>query len=150
SSGHVEPKSQLAPSVDLSVVEQHKEGLIGLTGCMGGVLAQKILEQGEDAGRSEIDRLRACFEPGNLYVELQDHGLVEQSVLNGILARLAKDVGLPLVATNDSHFGTRDDGEGHLYLSCIAANRTYAEALDHHHNSFEMFLKSGEEMAHLF
>jgi len=150
SRGHVEPASGLAPSVRLDAIAEHKAGIIGLTGCMGGVLAQRILEQGEDEGRAELDRLRSYFEPGSLYVELQDHGLVEQSVLNGILARAAGDLGLPLVATNDVHFGGREDGEGQLYLSCIAANRTYAEALEAHHGSFEMFLKSGEEMAHLF
>jgi DNA polymerase III subunit alpha len=150
SQGHVDPASQLAPSVTLDVVEQHKAGLIGLTGCMGGVLAHRILEQGEDAGHAELERLRAAFEPGALYVELQDHGLPEQAVLTGILAGAARAQGLPLVATNDAHFATRDDGEGQLYLSCIAQNRTYAEAEAAHHGSFEMFLKPPDEMVHLF
>ncbi|WP_437737956.1 DNA polymerase III subunit alpha [Sorangium sp. So ce1335] len=150
SKGHVDAASGLAPSVRLDTVAQYSAGLIGLTGCMGGVLAQRILEQGEDEGREALGRLRDCFEPGSLYVELQDHGLVEQSVLNGILARAAGDLGLPLVATNDAHFGAREDGEGQLYLSCIAANRTFAEASEAHHGSFEMFLKPADEMAHLF
>ncbi len=84
SAGHVDPASQLAPSVTLDTIAQHRAGLIGLTGCMGGVLAQRILEQGEAAGRAELDRLRNVFEPGSLYVELQDHNLQEQGVLNGI------------------------------------------------------------------
>jgi DNA polymerase-3 subunit alpha len=150
SRGHVEPVSELAPSVTLDTVAEYKAGIIGLTGCMGGVLAQRILEQGEAGGRAELARLQATFEPGSLYVELQDHGLVEQAVLNGILASAARDFGLPLVATNDAHFGDREDGEGQLYLSCIAANRSYAEALEAHHGSFEMFLKSPDEMAHGF
>jgi DNA polymerase III subunit alpha len=150
SSGHIEPRSSIAPSVGLDVVEKYREGLIGLTGCMGGVLAQRILEQGEDAGHAELERLRAAFEPGALYVELQDHGLPEQAVLNGILSAAARAQGLPLVASNDAHFATREDGEGQLYLSCIAQNRTYAEAEAAHHGSFEMFLKPPDEMAHLF
>ncbi|MRG90596.1 DNA polymerase III subunit alpha [Polyangium spumosum] len=150
SEGHVTPASGAAPSVTLDFITQHSKGLIGLTGCMGGVLAQRVLEEGEDEGRAAMDRLVEAFEPGNLYVELQDHGLVEQPVLNGILTRLAKDRGLPIVATNDAHFGSRDDGEGHLYLSCIAANRSYADAFAAHHQSFEMFLKSPDEMAHVF
>jgi DNA polymerase III subunit alpha len=150
SKGHVEPASQLAPSVTLDTVTEHKEGIIALTGCMGGVVAQRILEQGEAEGRAELERLRAALDPGALYVELQDHGLVEQGALNGILASAARDLGLPLVASNDAHFGGREDGEGQLYLSCIAANRTYAEAAEAHHGSFEMFLKSPEEMAHVF
>jgi DNA polymerase-3 subunit alpha len=117
---------------------------------MGGMVAQRILEQGEGEGAAELAKLRDVFEPGNLYVELQDHGLPEQSVLNGILARAAQKLELPLVATNDVHFGGRDDGPGHLYLSCIAANRTHAEMSEHHHGSFEMFMKSPDEMAELF
>ena len=150
SEGHVEPATQTGPSVRLEFIEQHSRGLIGLTGCMGGVVAQAVLEQGEGEGRAMLDRLRAVFEPGSLYVELQDHGLVEQSVLNEILARTAGDLGLPLVASNDAHFGAREDGEGHLYLSCIAANRSYADALAAHHGSHEMFLKAPDEMGHLF
>jgi len=150
SEGHVSPASSLAPSVTLDVVERHKAGILGLTGCMGGVVAQRILEQGEDAGRAELDRLRACFEVGNLYVELQDHGLVEQPVLNGILRRAATDLSLPLVATNDVHFGARDDGESQLFLSCIAKNHVFADELEAHHGSYEMFFKPAEEMDHVF
>jgi DNA polymerase-3 subunit alpha len=150
SAGHVDPASAGAPSVFLETIEEHKKGVLGLTGCLGGVVAQRILEQGENEGRVVLDRVRGVFEPGSLYVELQDHGLPEQPVLNDILARAAGDLGLPLVATNDAHFGSREDGEGHLYLSCIAANRSYADALAAHHGSHEMFLKSPEEMAHTF
>jgi DNA polymerase-3 subunit alpha len=150
SEGHVHPASGLGPSVTLDFVEKHKAGLVGLSGCMGGVVAQRILEHGEDAGRAELDRLRACFEQGSLYVELQDHGLVEQPVLNGILVRAAADLGLPLVATNDVHFRDREDGESQLFLSCIAKNHVFAEELEAHHGSYEMFFKRAEEMAHVF
>jgi DNA polymerase-3 subunit alpha len=150
SEGHVAQASGVAPSVTLDLIAQHNKGVIGLSGCMGGVLAQRVLESGEDDARSMLDKLTETFEPGNFYVELQDHGLVEQPVLNGILARLAAERNLPLVATNDAHFANRDDGEGHLYLSCIAANRSYADAFEAHHQSFEMFLKSPDEMAHTF
>jgi DNA polymerase-3 subunit alpha len=117
---------------------------------MGGVLAQRVLESGEDDARSALDKLTETFDPGSFYIELQDHGLVEQPVLNGILARLAAERNVPIVATNDAHFANREDGEGHLYLSCIAANRSYADAFEAHHQSFEMFLKSPDEMAHTF
>ncbi len=150
SAGHVDPVSQAGPSITLDTVAANREGIIALTGCMGGMVAQRVLEQGEGEGKVALERLREALEPGSLYVELQDHGLVEQSVLNGILARIAGDLALPVVATNDVHFGARDDGEGHLYLSCIAANRTHAEMSEQHHGSFEMFLKSADEMAHLF
>ncbi len=150
SAGHLDPRSARGPSVPLEVIEANRAGLIGLTGCLGGVVAQEVLERGEEAGRASLERIRGAFDPGALYVELQDHGLPEQPIVNGILARAAQDLGLSLVATNDVHFATREDGPSQLYLSCIAANRAYSDANAAHHGSFEMFLKTPEEMAHLF
>jgi DNA polymerase-3 subunit alpha len=150
SKGHVEPASPRAPSVTMDTVAENREGLLGLTGCLGGVLAQKVLWHGERAAWTELERLRDTFEPGALYVELQDHELPEQSVLNGVLDAAARDLGLPIVATNDVHFGSRGDGESAIYLSCIAGNKSYADAKDSHHESFEMFLKPPVEMDYQF
>jgi DNA polymerase-3 subunit alpha len=150
SKGHLDPVSLAAPSVTLDTVAQHAEGLVALSGCMGGVLAQQVLEYGEKAGRDMLDRLRSTFTPGSLYVELQDHGLPEQPVLNRLLESLAVDLGLPLVASNDCHFAEKTDGDAQLYLSCIASGRAYSEALKGHHGSYEMYLKAPDGMAHLF
>ncbi len=151
--GHVRPETDGPPGlpcVSLASVAAHSKGLIAMTGCMGGVVAQAVLEEGEDAGRQSLTRLKEIFEPGSLYVELQDHGLPEQPVLNDILRKQAQSLGLSLVATNDVHFPEKDDGQAHLYLSCIKTGRTYAEALERHHGSGEMYLKSPIEMAELF
>src|SRR5690606_1537464 len=120
SMGHVEPASSAAPSVRLDTIAAASEGLIVLRGCLGGVVAQQGLGHREQAGRRSLERLMAATRPGSLYVELQDHGLVEQQVLNGILSSLARDLGLPVVATNDCHFVDKSDGEAQLYLGCIA------------------------------
>jgi DNA polymerase-3 subunit alpha len=125
-------------------------GLVGMTGCMGGLVSQAVLEQGEARGRTLLGSLRDAFEPGALYVELQDHGLPEQPILNDILVRLARDVGLGLVATNDVHYAERADAEAHLYLSCIKTGRSLEEAKERHHGSSEMYLKSPDEMAQVF
>ncbi|MBM4376855.1 MAG: DNA polymerase III subunit alpha [Deltaproteobacteria bacterium] len=150
SMGHLEPASPHAPSVRLAELEKGTEGLIALTGCMGGVLAQQVLEQGKTAGRTALDRLRGLFSPGSLFVELQDHGLVEQPVLNGLLVELARDLELPIVATNDCHYLERTDGEAQLYLSCIASGRAFSAALEGHHGRHEMYLKTPDQMAHAF
>ncbi|NUP06559.1 MAG: DNA polymerase III subunit alpha [Polyangiaceae bacterium] len=147
SAGHLEPVSSRAPSVSIDKIAAHSKGLIGLTGCMGGVAAQRILEHGEGAGHKVLAELRDVFEPGGLYVELQDHGLPEQPIVNGILAKAARELDLRLVATNDVHFPGRDDGESQLVLSCIAQNRAFSDAHAGHHGSYEMFLKSPAEMA---
>nr|MBP9112957.1 DNA polymerase III subunit alpha [Polyangiaceae bacterium] len=153
SKGQIEPDPN-APAgshaIALETLAAHSKGLIGMTGCLGGLVSQRIMEEGEDAGRAMLGTLRDIFEPGNLFVELQDHGLPEQSVVNEILVRLAGDLALPLVATNDVHFPSKSDAEANLYLSCIKSGRSYAEAKDRHHGSSEMYLKSADEMAHLF
>lgn len=153
SRGYVEPDPAGpagVPCVPLSALEGRTKGLIGLTGCMGGVLSQSILEEGPEAGKKTLAKLKDLFEPGSLYVELQDHGLPEQPILKGILMDLAKHFDLPLVATNDVHYGSKDDAEAHLYLSCIKSGRSYDEAKERGHGSSEMYLKSAEEMAKLF
>jgi DNA polymerase-3 subunit alpha len=128
----------------------HAQGLVAMTGCMGGLVPQAILEEGEARGREVLGALRDALEPGSLYVELQDHGLPEQAVYNGILAKLAHDLELPLLATNDVHYPERADAEAHLYLSCIKTGRSYEEAKERHHGSSEMYLKTPDEMASLF
>ena len=137
-------------AITLDELAQRSRGLVALTGCMGGLVSQAILEEGENRGREVLGALRDALEPGSLYVELQDHGLPEQPVLNDIAVRLAREIDLPLVATNDVHYAERGDAEAHLYLSCIKTGRSYEEARDRHHGSSEMYLKSPDEMAQLF
>ncbi|MBX3203106.1 MAG: PHP domain-containing protein, partial [Labilithrix sp.] len=153
SRGYVDPDPSGTPGVPcvpLGALEGKTKGLIALTGCMGGVLSQSILEQGIESGAKTLATLKDLFEPGALYVELQDHGLPEQPILKGILKDLARRFDLPLVATNDVHYGTKEDAEAHLYLSCIKNGRSYEEAKERHHGSHEMYLKTGAEMAAVF
>jgi DNA polymerase III subunit alpha len=138
------------PMIAFDDLAGHARGLVGLTGCLGGVVAQAILEEGVGRGREVLGMLRDVFDAGSLYVELQDHGLPEQPVLNGLLVDLARELDLPLVATNDVHYAERSDAEAHLYLSCIKTGLSLAEAKERHHGSSEMYLKSPEEMAALF
>ena len=153
SRGYVEPDPAGpagVPCVAFSALEGRTKGLIGMTGCMGGLVAQSVLEQGIEAGAKTLARLKDVFEPGSLYVELQDHGLPEQPILKGILVDLARRFALPLVATNDVHYGLKDDAEAHMYLGCIKSGRSYEESKERGHGSKEMYLKSGAEMAQLF
>ncbi len=153
SRGYVEPDPAGPPGaacIPYAALEGRTKGLVALTGCMGGLVAQSVLEQGIEAGAKTLGRLKETFDPGSLYVELQDHGLPEQPVLKKILVDLAKREGLPVVATNDVHYASKEDGEAHLYLSCIKNGRTHSEAKERHHGSHEMYLKTGDEMARVF
>ena len=153
SMGHVRPEPDGpagVPTVSMETVAKYSKGLIAMTGCMGGLVPQAILEEGEEAGKKALEQMKNVFEPGALWVELQDHGLPEQPIVNDILLSHARFFGLPSVATNDVHFPEKNDAQAHLYLSCIKTGRTYQEALDRHHGSGEMYLKSPIEMAELF
>jgi DNA polymerase-3 subunit alpha len=136
--------------VEVADLAGRTKGLVAMTGCMGGLVPQAILEEGEGRGLEMLATLRDAFEPKSLYVELQDHGLPEQAVINGILAKSARNLSLPLVATNDVHYAERADADAHLYLSCIKTGRSLEEAKERHHGSSEMYLKSPAEMAQLF
>lgn len=150
SCGHVEPRIEGRIAVSLNDLTEHAKGLIGLTGCMGGLYAQSILEEGPDAGKRTLGMLRDAFGADNLFVELQDHGLPEQPILNGISVDLARKLGLKTVATNDVHYAEASDADAHLVLSCIKRGLSHTEGKERHHGSREMGLKSPEMMAHLF
>ncbi|MGE0790061.1 MAG: DNA polymerase III subunit alpha [Sandaracinaceae bacterium] len=138
------------PRIDPEVLRAHSKGVVGMTACMGGYVAQEILQKGEAAGRAALGVLGECFEPGRLFVELQDHGLPEQGPLNEILVELAQDLALQTVATNDCHYLLQEQARAQLTLQCIGARSTLAEMERAHHGADRMFLASPEEMADRF
>jgi len=150
SRGHLAPASEQAPSVTLAALAERAPGLVGLSGCLGGVVPQEVLELGPERAQASLGVLADIFAPGHLFVELQDHGFPEQAVLNKILLDASRALDLPVVASNDVHFVEREDGPAHLYLECVRLGRTLTEAQPLHHGSAEMFLKSPEAMAELF
>jgi DNA polymerase-3 subunit alpha len=150
SESHTQPASDSAPSTTLERIRPHAAGLVCLTGCLGGVAAQSVMEQGPEHGERVLAELKDTFEPGHVFLELQNHGFPEQRVVSEILSEAAARLDLPRVATNDVHFLTRDDGDAQLHLDCIRQGRVIAQERATHHGSFEMFLKSGDEMAEAF
>jgi len=134
------------PRVDFELLRANREGVVGLSACMGGYLAQEILQKGPEAGRSAMAHLRDSFDAGHFFVELQDHGFPEQQPLNEILVDLARDLSVPIVASNDCHYMDRSDAHAQLALQCIGAGRTLEEMGRQHHKSEEIYLKSPEEM----
>ena len=150
SDGHLASATQHVPSVTLDAIAARSRGLVVLTGCLGGVVPQRVLEFGPDQADVALGELKERFEPGHVFVELQDHGFPEQPVINRILTESARRLDLPLVATNDVHFTSRDDGVAQIYLECVRQGRTFEEAEPLHHGSFEMYLKTAEEMAQAF
>ena len=138
------------PAVTFDEVASRARGLVALTGCLGGVAPQAVCQHGEDAGAKILGELADVFDRGSLFVELQDHGLPEQSVVNDLLGRAAQKLELPVVATNNVQFLNKEDGDAQLYLECIRLNRRYEDAKRYHHGRYEMYLKTPAEMAAVF
>ncbi len=138
------------PRADFDLLAENKSGIVALTACMGGYVPQAILEKGPEAGKVALGRLRDVFDPGHLFVELEDHGFPENRPLNEVLMELADAMELPLVATNCAHFVHPDAARAQLALKCIGAGRSLREMEATHHKSSEMYLKTPAQMAELF
>ncbi len=146
----IDTAAHLEPRVTLEDLEQRREGLIVLSGCLGGLIPQAVLQYSPKAGAELLARLKSVVEPNSLFVELQEHGLYEQPIVNEILLKAAKDLALPVVATNDCHYLRREDSIATRLLACIAGGVTLDDYNRTDHGSNEMFLKSEQEMLERF
>ena len=136
------------PHVTYGDLEKHGEGLLALTGGLGGSLGRLLMGGQTQAARSELERLKRLF-PGRLYLELQRHGLEEEQEVEDQFVELAYDQDVPLVATNECFFPTADDFEAHDALLCIAGSTTVSNS-DRRRVTPEHRLKSPAEMRALF
>ncbi len=138
------------PRVDRELLERYSEGIIALSACLAGEIPQAILKNDYQKAKETALWYKSVFGDGNYYLELQDHGIKEQKIVNPQIIRLSGETGIPLVATNDSHYTDADDYRAHKVLLCIqtASKITDDNALEFKTNEF--YLKSGEEMASLF
>ncbi len=139
-----------SPRSSIEMLAQHSKGVVALTGCLGGIVPQALLQHSPAVARELLGQLKEATEPGHLFVELQDHGLPEQPIVNDVLLELAGAMELPAVATNDAHYLLRDDAQGQRVLTCIASGTSLEEAEATQHQQTEMFLKSPAEMAEVF
>ncbi len=138
------------PRVDWELLERHHDGVIASTGCLGGVVLQALLRGDTERAATLAARLQDIFGRESLFVELQDHGLEEQRRTNPELVRLARRIGAPLLATNDSHYVSRHDATAHDALLCVQTGSVKDDPKRFKFHSDEHFLKTAEEMRHLF
>jgi DNA polymerase-3 subunit alpha len=140
------------PKVDWDLLSQHSRGIIATTGCLGGHVLQSLLADRFDEGLAKAARLQDIFGRDNLFVELQDHGIAEQARTNPMLVEIAKKIGAPLLATNDSHYTRPEDAESHDALLCVQTGALISQP-DSERFKFKghgHYLKSATEMRHLF
>ncbi|HEV2426741.1 MAG TPA: DNA polymerase III subunit alpha [Acidimicrobiales bacterium] len=138
------------PRVDWELLEHYAPGLVATTGCLGGVVAQALLADDYARARDLAARLQSIFGPENLFVELQDHGLAEQARTTPDLVRIAREIGAPLLATNDLHYVRHGDAEMHDALLCVGTGSLVADPNRFRFHSDQHYLKSAAEMRHLF
>ena len=140
----------IKPRVDHALLKQHHEGLIALSACLAGEIPHAIARSDFGAARRLVQWYAATFGPDHFYLELQDHGLAEQKEHNGVLTRMAREMDLPLVCTNDVHYIEKEDAQMQRVLTGIQTATTLDQPSPLNFETEEFYLKSADEMAALF
>jgi DNA polymerase-3 subunit alpha len=138
------------PRMDRELFQRYHQGLIATSGCLGSEVNQQLLKGDREGARATLAEFRDLFGPGNYFVELHDHGLPEQRRVNPELLALARDLDLPLLASNDLHYTRRADAGPHEVLLCIQTGSVLADPKRFKLEGEEFYLKSPAEMRALF
>lgn len=115
------------PRVDLEVLEEFHEGIIALSACLAGEVQRYVARGLYEEGKEAALRYEHIFGKGNFFLELQDHGISEQQLVNQGLLRMSRETGIPLVATNDVHYTYADDVKPHDILLCLQTGKKLAD-----------------------
>ncbi len=138
------------PRADFDLLREHSEGLIVLTGCLGGPIKQPLANGDYDTAHDNLAVLFDIFGRDSTFVEMMSHGIPEEDALNGDLERLAKEFGLRTVATNDSHYVHDSDRHAHDAWLCVSSNSTLDDPSRWRFSGSGYHLRTAEEMRALF
>ncbi|MHC4200767.1 MAG: PHP domain-containing protein, partial [Planctomycetota bacterium] len=138
------------PRIDKEILAEHSEGLVALSGCLKGEAACAAAAGDADRARAILEGHREVFGPDRFYVEIQENGLEEQARANAVLVRLARELGLGLVATNDVHYTDQDDSSAHDVLLCIGTGKRRDDENRLRFGSDAFYFRTPDEMAALF
>ncbi len=145
SEGFLEGYHRGKANVDMELLERHSEGVIVLTGCLQARFVKRLVEDRPDEAREHLDRLIQVFGPEQVYMEVQKNGIADQDKANEQIARIAREVGRPLVGTADVHYLRREDHDNHTALLCVQTKSTL-DAPKMTFETNEFYLKDAEEM----
>src|SRR3954468_16750277 len=134
------------PRIDKKLLREHSQGLIGLSACLGGEVAQLMMRRGPEAALEAAREFDDIFGRGNFFLEMQPNGLEEQEQVNGHLVDLSKRTGIPLIATNDCHYLNKGDARAHEILMCVQQKKTIHDEKRLHHRNEAFFVKTPAEM----
>src|ERR1700756_4638731 len=138
------------PRISKRFLAEHSKGLIGLSGCLKGEVAERLMEGNYDAARAAAGTFRDIFGEKNFFLEIQDQGLEMEHRIHGGLFQLEKDLGLPLVATNDSHYLCEDDAHAQDVMVCIQTGKSIQDTNRMKFDGNQFFVKSHDEMYRVF
>ncbi|HEY3807906.1 MAG TPA: DNA polymerase III subunit alpha [Kofleriaceae bacterium] len=138
------------PRIDKPLLREHTEGLVGMSACLGGEIAQTLEKNGVAAAEEVAKEYASMFAPGDFYLELMPTPMTEQETLNGELIRISKKTGIPLVATNDCHYVNRADATAHDVLMAIQTGKSLKDEKRLKHVVDSYYMKSPSEMAAAF
>jgi DNA polymerase III subunit alpha len=138
------------PRVDHELLAKHSSGLIALSACLRGEVADALMAEKYEQARANAYRLRDIFGKGNFFLEVQDQGIEIEERINRELVSLSKETGIPLVATNDCHYLTRADAHAQEVLLCIQTGKTMSDGSRMKFQTDQFYFKTAEEMARVF
>ena len=138
------------PRIDWEVLNDHSDGIIATTGCLGGQVLQALLRGDEAEALERAGRLQEIFGKDNLFVELQDHGIPEQKQTNPALMNIAAKLGAPLLATNDCHYTHQGDHVAHDALLCVQTGSLISDPNRLKFHGDQHYLKTANEMRYVF
>ena len=138
------------PRIDYKTLAEHAEGLICCSACLAGDIPQALLMGDNEKAEEIAIKLRDMFAPGDFYIEVQDHGLMEEKQIYPALCALAKKIGVKTVATNDVHYIFKENAELQDILMCVQMGKTVDDENRLKFDTDEFYLKNGDEMASLF
>ncbi len=138
------------PRIDKELLAEHSEGLIALSACLKGDVNEKLLGERYDEARRVAYTYQDIFGKGNFFLEIQDHGLEEDKRVLPLIVRLSSETGIPLVATNDTHYLRREDARSHEIMLCIQTGKTMSDPNRMHWDNPAFYLKTRREMLQIF
>src|SRR6202163_1015930 len=138
------------PRIDKELLARHAKGLIGLSSCLKGEVAEGLSQRQERKAIDAAGAYRDILGPGNFFLEMQWHGIEDQRVVNSGLPAIARDLNLPLVCTNDVHYLRETDAHPHDILLCIGTGKAFTDPKRLRYEAKQFFLRSEEEMAEVF
>jgi DNA polymerase III subunit alpha len=138
------------PRVSKDFLAKHSAGLIGFSGCLAGEVSQHIMEGNYDKAKATAGQYHDIFGRGNFFLEIQDHQLGPDKAVCDAMFRLEKDLDIPLIATNDSHYIAADDSRAHEILLCVQTAGSMNDPKRFKFDTNEFYIKSADEMARLF